>query len=276
MFLGEHRVTKKKVAIKVCPKKNVPRKKIARIRKEYTIMNQLMPHKNIIKLHQVIENDTHICIVMEYAEGGDLFQLIQENGGRLSPKKSWKIIRQLVAALLFMHSNAFSHRDLKPENVFLAKDKSTVLLGDFGFADIWCSYRVQEEGVGSLNYCSPEIISGGSYIGPEVDMWSLGAVLYAMLTGNLPFAAEDPEVVCENIKTANWSLDGTSGEHDPFLHDLLSKLLTPEPIKRAKMIDILEHPWYKYGPLSSRKRRTSEPSFTLHKMVPNLRKTRVA
>ncbi len=270
VYCAKHTTSQKKAAIKICPKKNLSSTKLLRIRKEYTIMSQLTPHENVIKLYQVIESDNFIAIVMEYAEGGDLFQYIKDQGGALEVDDVWRVFRQLVRALMFVHSNGFVHRDLKPENVFLSKGHTTVMLGDFGFADIWNSYEAKHESVGSLNYCSPELLNGGGYVGPEVDMWSLGACLFAMLTGQLPFAADRPRDVRANITAANWSLNvpwcDPRAREDPSLIDLLGRLLNPKPLRRAQILDVLLHPWYRYGPPllpSSRNRSISEPTAPL-------------
>jgi serine/threonine protein kinase len=268
VYEGRHRKTNKRVAIKVVTKSRSEEarasasdnrsagkdvnaavayaKKIQRTRKEYTVMSHLRDHRNITKLLDVVENDKAICLVLELGAGGDLFQHIQRKG-RLSLYESWTIFRQLVAAVAHAHAQGFVHRDIKPENVFLSEDKRTATLGDWGFADVWCSFKDLKEGVGSLNYCSPEIVGGLPYTGPEVDIWSLGTCLYAMVTGNLPFAADSPKQVVMNIKKSNFVLSG-SCEADPLLYDLLSRLLNPKALERAKMADILEHRWFRNGP----------------------------
>jgi len=252
-------------------------KKIQRTRKEYTVMSHLRDHRNITKLLDVIENDRAICLVMELGTGGDLFQLVQQKG-RLSLDESWHIFRQLVSAVSYIHSKGFVHRDIKPENVFVSENHETVMLGDFGFADVWSSFKELKEGVGSLNYCSPEIVCGHSYTGPEVDIWSLGACLYAMVTGNLPFAAATPKQVVTNIKSGNFTLAGCS-EADPLLYDLLLRLLNPNCFERAKMSDILAHRWFRNGPTFAhimKDRRKRVPSSTsVTATVSNRHRTRV-
>jgi serine/threonine protein kinase len=249
-------------------------KKIQRTRKEYTVMSHLRDHRHITKLLEVVENDKAICLVMELGAGGDLFQLIQQKG-RLSLYESWSIFRQLVSAVAHAHAQGFVHRDIKPENVFMSEDKKTATLGDWGFADVWCSFKELKEGVGSLNYCSPEIVGGLAYTGPEVDIWSLGTCLYAMVTGNLPFAADSPKQVVMNIKSSNFALSGC--ETDPLLYDLLSRLLNPDPLERAKMADVLQHRWFRNGPtlahIKERRKRTG--SSTIVPTTKNRHRTRV-
>ncbi len=299
VYEGRHRKTNKRVAIKVVTKSRTEEtraaqgsnrrgsagkdvnasvayaKKIQRTRKEYTVMSHLRDHRHITKLLDVVENDKAICLVLELGAGGDLFQHIQQKG-RLSLYESWFLFRQLVSAVAHAHAQGFVHRDIKPENVFLSEDKKTATLGDWGFADVWCSFKDLKEGVGSLNYCSPEIVGGLPYTGPEVDIWSLGTCLYAMVTGNLPFAADSPKQVVMNIKTSNFVLTG-SCEADPLLYDLLSRLLNPNTLERAKMADLLEHRWFRNGPtlahIKDRRKRTGSATNVL--ATNNRHRTRV-
>ncbi|ELR15000.1 protein kinase domain containing protein [Acanthamoeba castellanii str. Neff] len=257
VYEGRHRKTNKRVAIKVVTKSRTEEtraaqgsnrrgsagkdanasvayaKKIQRTRKEYTVMSHLRDHRHITKLLDVVENDKAICL----------------QKGRLSLYESWFLFRQLVSAVAHAHAQGFVHRDIKPENVFLSEDKKTATLGDWGFADVWCSFKDLKEGVGSLNYCSPEIVGGLPYTGPEVVM---------------------------NIKTSNFVLTG-SCEADPLLYDLLSRLLNPNTLERAKMADLLEHRWFRNGPtlahIKDRRKRTGSATNVL--ATNNRHRTRV-
>ncbi len=239
VYLGVHKHTQKKAAIKICSKQ-MTSKELERVRMEYNVMNQLR-HKNIIRLHGVFENESRLCIVMDYAEGGDLFELIKKKG-KLPVDEARRLFRQLVSALSYMHSKGYMHRDIKPENCLISKEQD-LLLADFGFSNFWSSWKTETEGVGSLNYASPEIISSSrSYTGPEIDVWSMGAVLYTMLTGKLPFYAADTLGVYKKIKKGAWKMEPSIRDH-PEILDLLRKLLEPDPLKRATMIDIYNHPF---------------------------------
>lgn len=243
VYAGLDQVTGKQVALKICSKQLTGRQ-LARLRTEYNVMSNLQ-HKNILKLHGVFENDSRLCLVMDYAEGGDLFEYIKSQK-RLPRNEARRIFKQLVSALSYMHSQGYMHRDLKPENCLLDKD-CNVLLADFGFSNFWSSYKLETEGVGSLNYASPEIItSAATYVGPEVDLWSLGAVLYTMVTGKLPFYASDPTSTHRKIRKGAWRVDGNI-KSDPEVFDLLCRLLEPDPLRRATIWDVINHPYYKNG-----------------------------
>ena len=117
-----------------------------------------------------------------------------------------------------------------------------MLLGDFGFAMTWSPVQTVEEYVGTLNYAAPEIVTHTPYTGPELDMWSLGALLLAMLTARIPFDAPTEEATALKITEAKFKMPvGVSSA----AKDLLAKLLQPNPLKRATMMDVLAHPWMK-------------------------------
>jgi serine/threonine protein kinase len=193
VYAGLDPVTGQQVALKICSKQLTDRQ-MERLRTEDNVMSNLA-HRHIIKLHGVFENDSRLCIVMDYAEGGDLFEHIKAHK-QLPRPEARRLFRQLVSALSYMHSQGYMHRDLKPENCLLDKDRN-LLLADFGFSNFWSSYKLETEGasptttsktkgvgwhcnhqttntqhsigVGSLNYASPEIItSSATYVGPEV------------------------------------------------------------------------------------------------------------
>lgn len=186
VYAGLDTRTGQTVALKICSKQ-LTNKQLARLQTEYKVMSNL-EHRHIIKLHGVFENDSRMCLVMDYAEGGDLFDYIKSSG-RLPRDECRRLFRQLASALSHMHSKGttiepfvpdscleliiseqtgYMHRDIKPENCLLDKQKN-ILLADFGFSNVWSSYKAETEGLGSLNFASPEIItSTASYIGPEV------------------------------------------------------------------------------------------------------------
>jgi serine/threonine protein kinase len=167
-----------------------------------------------VHLFDVVENSKRLCLVMQYAEGGDLFDYVLKSG-KLPQHEAWRIFRQLLDAVNHIHKHGFMHRDIKPENILcvslltsllnvatvsdilivvaaassLDKDLN-VVLGDFGLGGKWSSLSPTNATCGSLNYAAPEILGANYYIGPEVDLWSCGAVLYMMLTGSVPFSAE--------------------------------------------------------------------------------------
>eukprot|EP00005_Dracoamoeba_jomungandri_P002103 CAMPEP_0174254426 /NCGR_PEP_ID=MMETSP0439-20130205/3745_1 /TAXON_ID=0 /ORGANISM="Stereomyxa ramosa, Strain Chinc5" /LENGTH=383 /DNA_ID=CAMNT_0015335993 /DNA_START=86 /DNA_END=1237 /DNA_ORIENTATION=+ len=235
VYVGTHIETGEKVAVKVGKKSPKCRD---RHKREYTVMSRLV-HKNIIKLVQVVENENWLCLIMQFAENGDLFDYILDNNG-LPVEEARRIFKQILDGLRYIHGKGLFHRDIKPENIFLDGGNNP-LIGDFGFSDVWSSFQQNEGSLGTLQYCSPEILSDSpSYVGPEVDLWSVGALLFTMLTAQFPFGSKTDEEVLQKILHGRWNRHkDITGE----VEDLLNKLLTVDPLKRASMVDVLQHPW---------------------------------
>lgn len=203
---------------------------VAQARREHAILTELPPHPHIVHLFDVVENSKRLCLVMQYAEGGDLFDYVLKSG-KLPQHEAWRIFRQLLDAVNHIHKHGFMHRDIKPENILcvslcailmnvatmsdiffvrvaassLDKDLN-VVLGDFGLGGKWSSLSPTNATCGSLNYAAPEILGANYYIGPEVDLWSCGAVLYMMLTGSVPFSAEVRSTAVAMRRTPLWYL----------------------------------------------------------------------
>lgn len=230
------------VAVKIVKKdlqSEKGRKIYNRTKSESRVMSEIN-HKHVCKIMGEVETDANIFLVLQYAANGDLLDRLNAQGP-LSEKQTRKIFKQLVLAINYLHGRGVVHRDLKPENVFF-DENDNVLLGDFGFAMTWSPVQTVEEYVGTLNYAAPEIVTHTPYTGPELDMWSLGALLLAMLTARIPFDAPTEEATALKITEAKFKMPvGVSSA----AKDLLAKLLQPNPLKRATMMDVLAHPWMK-------------------------------
>lgn len=135
-------------------------------------MNYLK-HSNVVGLFDVIENRSYICIVMEFAAGGELFDYITKQT-KLSDFEAHNFFIQFLDALSYCHAQRIVHRDLKAENVFLDSNMQTIKIGDWGFASVFSPGSTIETACGSLDYAAPEILSGRPHVGPEVDVWALG------------------------------------------------------------------------------------------------------
>jgi len=230
------------VAVKIVKKDTSTergRKVITRTLNEAQLMRQLR-HKNICGVIGQLETDTNIFLVMEYASNGDLLDRLNTEGP-IEENEAKRIFLQVLQAVKYMHQKGIVHRDIKPENIFFDA-KNQVLLGDFGFATRWSPLQSLEEYVGTLNYAAPEIVTHTPYTGPELDMWGLGALLLAMLTARIPFDAGSEELVAQKITKAKYKLPAGTSEG---VQDLIRKLLQPNPLKRATLLDVLTHPWFK-------------------------------
>ena len=134
---------------------------------------------------KVMETDTMIYIVTEYAARGDIFDYLVTNGKMSEPEARHKFV-QIVSAVKYCHSHGVVHRDLKAENLLLDSE-SNIKLADFGFSNYYKDDCLLSTWCGSPPYAAPELFEGKKYIGPKADIWSLGVVLYVLVSGMLPF-----------------------------------------------------------------------------------------
>lgn len=185
--LGQHHLTKASVAIKVIDKKSIKtNKQRISVDRELRLM-KLLHHDHIVEVLDVFETKAHYFVVMEHANGGELFEYIVQKG-KLPEEEARRFFRQLILAMNYCHKNSVLHRDLKPENLLLDRQRNIKII-DFGFGNTFHKDRLLDTFCGSPFYAAPEMIQGIKYTGPEVDVWSMGVILYALLSGRLPFDA---------------------------------------------------------------------------------------
>lgn len=191
-------------------------------------------------LYEIIETDTELYLVMEYCEGGELFNYIVDRE-RLTEEEASKFYLQLLAGIDYIHEAGICHRDLKPENLLLDFDNSLKIV-DFGLSNLYEKDEKLSTACGSPCYASPEMIKGKQYNGLSSDIWSSGIVLYAMICGFLPFEDENNAALEAKIIEANLELPSFLSENSK---DLLQKILNPNPLKRLTLSEIRDHPWFK-------------------------------
>lgn len=215
-----------------------------RVLREINILRKLK-HKNIAALIDVISLDDTIFIVMELAEGGELFDFVVSSG-RLSEELSRKYFRQLVSALEYCHGNFIIHRDLKLENILMDEPKRNLKLVDFGLSNIVTPGKLLETHCGSYQYTAPEVMMGEGYVGPASDMWSAGIILYAMVLGSLPFVycGEDWRKILRAAQASEFFMDSSISAE---CQDLLLQLLAPDPYERIHLQEVRYHPWVNEG-----------------------------
>ncbi|XP_026055120.1 NUAK family SNF1-like kinase 1 [Carassius auratus] len=208
------------------------------IQREIEISASLV-HPHIIRLYEVFESRERIVMVMEYASGGELYDYIQDKQ-RLSEEEARHFFRQITSAVQYCHRNGVVHRDLKLENILLDKDLN-VKLADFGLSNRYTRGQCLDTFCGSPLYASPEIINGLPYNGPEVDCWSLGVLLYALVYGSMPFDGTVYSVLKEQIRHGRYKTPDILSE----ARSLIGWMLTVKTEDRATVEDIANHWWLK-------------------------------
>ncbi|EJS42124.1 gin4p [Saccharomyces arboricola H-6] len=210
------------------------------IEREIIIM-KLLNHPNVLRLYDVWETNTDLYLVLEYAEKGELFNLLVERGP-LPENEAIRFFRQIIIGVSYCHALGIVHRDLKPENLLL-DHKYNIKIADFGMAALETEGNLLETSCGSPHYAAPEIVSGIPYQGFASDVWSCGVILFALLTGRLPFDEEDGNIRTLLLKVQKGEFELPSdGEISREAQDLIVKILTVDPERRIKTRDILKHP----------------------------------
>eukprot|EP01137_Pigoraptor_chileana_P031656 Opistho-2@19839 len=237
--LAVHQLTKHKVAVKILNRQKIKSlDMVGKIRREIQNL-KLFRHPHIIKLYEVINTPTDIFMVMEYVSGGELFDYIVKNG-KLSEFEARKFFQQIISGVDYCHRHMVVHRDLKPENLLLDSNLN-VKIADFGLSNMMTDGDFLKTSCGSPNYAAPEVISGKLYAGPEVDVWSCGVILYALLCGKLPFDDEYIPNLFRKIKGGIFALPPHLSED---AKDLLLSMLQVDPLKRITIKQIREHAWF--------------------------------
>ena len=242
--LGTHRITQKKVAIKILDKNKIEsRDDLERIIREMQILTE-MHNPFVIKVYKIYEDKNNFLIIMEYCEGGELFSYIVKKK-RLSEEEASYFFFQLINGIEYIHSKGIAHRDLKPENLLLSKNKILKII-DFGLSNFYDGTKRLQTPCGSPCYASPEMVKGKRYDGFNIDIWAIGVILFAMLCGYLPFEDDenDTDVLFNEIIR-------NKIDYPYFLSklslDILQKILVSDPLQRITIDEIKNHPFYLKG-----------------------------
>ncbi|CAO2588309.1 5'-AMP-activated protein kinase catalytic subunit alpha-2 [Lemmus lemmus] len=238
--IGEHQLTGHKVAVKILNRQKIRSLDVVgKIKREIQNL-KLFRHPHIIKLYQVISTPTDFFMVMEYVSGGELFDYICKHG-RVEEVEARRLFQQILSAVDYCHRHMVVHRDLKPENVLLDAQMNAKI-ADFGLSNMMSDGEFLRTSCGSPNYAAPEVISGRLYAGPEVDIWSCGVILYALLCGTLPFDDEHVPTLFKKIRGGVFYIPEYLNRS---VATLLMHMLQVDPLKRATIKDIREHEWFK-------------------------------
>eukprot|EP01137_Pigoraptor_chileana_P017011 Opistho-2@74453 len=229
---ASHVLTGEKVALKIVPKSEID---VAGF--EIKALKTLR-HPNVVRLFEVIETDEEIVLVLELLPGGELFDYIVARH-RLNEKEARKFIRQMISAIHYCHKNGIVHRDLKLENLLLDKN-GNIKITDFGFSAMYRPGQLMTTFVGSPAYAAPEIIANEQYIGPSADIWSLGVIMFTLITGRMPFNDENQATCLEAILNAKYEVPDTVSAD---ARNLIESILKRRPHERLSLQDIRQHSW---------------------------------
>lgn len=216
------------------------------IEREIIIM-KLLNHPNVLRLYDVWETSKNLYLILEYVEGGELFDLLVEEGP-LEEYEAIRYFRQIIMGISYCHALGICHRDLKPENLLLDHDLN-IKIADFGMAALENNDRLLETSCGSPHYAAPEIVSGLPYHGFESDVWSCGVILFALLTGRLPFDDENIRNLLLKVQNGSFEMPGLE-EITPEAQNLIAKMLTVDPSRRISTQEVLSHPLLQKYPIS--------------------------
>lgn len=204
-----------------------------------------LSHPNIVRLLSTFSTPTHDILVLEYCPNGELYDLITKHPNQLNLHTIRRIFREIVSAVAYLHAHNIVHRDLKLENIVL-DSSNTAKLTDLNLATVINpSQPLLKTPCGSQEYAAPEIVQAQPYDGRKTDVWALGVILFALLTGELPFTVrygERPNKVLHRIARGDYRWPKGSKVNEEA-KDLVSKMLCLNPSKRATVEDILGHPW---------------------------------
>ncbi|XP_077669861.1 serine/threonine-protein kinase MARK1 isoform X4 [Eretmochelys imbricata] len=239
--LARHVLTGREVAVKIIDKTQLNPTSLQKLFREVRIM-KILNHPSIVKLFEVIETEKTLYLVMEYASGGEVFDYLVAHG-RMKEKEARAKFRQIVSAVQYCHQKCIVHRDLKAENLLLDADMN-IKIADFGFSNEFTIGNKLDTFCGSPPYAAPELFQGKKYDGPEVDVWSLGVILYTLVSGSLPFDGQNLKELRERVLRGKYRI--------PFYmstdcENLLKKLLVLNPIKRGSLEQIMKDRWMNVG-----------------------------
>ncbi|XP_077435735.1 serine/threonine-protein kinase SIK1 [Vanacampus margaritifer] len=243
--LAKHKVTKTQVAIKIIDKTRLNPSNLEKIYREVQIM-KLLNHPHIIKLYQVMETKDMLYIVTEYAKNGEMFDHLSSNG-RMSETEARKKFWQILTAVDYCHRHHIVHRDLKTENLLLDANMN-IKLADFGFGNFYNAGEPLSTWCGSPPYAAPEVFEGKEYEGPQLDIWSLGVVLYVLVCGSLPFDNPSLPALKQRVTEGRFRI--------PFFmsqdcENLIRKMLVVDPAKRISVAQIKQHRWMLADPTAA-------------------------
>jgi tRNA A-37 threonylcarbamoyl transferase component Bud32 len=239
--LGTHTMTAEKVAIKVLQKSKIKEAAdVERVSREIAILKKVN-HDQVIRLFEVIDTPQAIYLIMEFCEGGELFDYIVKHT-RIKESVAVRFFHQIIDGIDYLHKVNVIHRDLKPENLLMQRRPEGwhIKVVDFGLSNTNEGNRLLKTACGSPCYAAPEMIAGKKYVGPLADLWSVGVILFAMVCGYLPFEDNSTSQLYKKILRGAYKAPKFISTQ---VHDLIARILNTEPTQRFTVKDIRRHPW---------------------------------
>jgi len=205
------------------------------LRREIEIQSHLR-HPNILRLYGYFYDENRVYLILEYAAKGELYKVLQKEE-RFPEEKASRYVAMLADALRYCHTKHVIHRDIKPENLLLDR-KGDLKIADFGWS-VHAPANRRQTLCGTLDYLPPEMIEGHEH-DSNVDVWSLGVLMYEFLVGVPPFVAEDQSETCRRIAKVDLKFPPYLSEDSK---DLLSRILVRDPKARLSLSECMKHPF---------------------------------
>ena len=241
VYLGLQKLTNRLVAIKCLAKQHfIDEVAKSKIKTEVGVLKNLLGHPHVIKLLEVFENEKYVFFVMEYAANSDLLHYLKDMS-ILGEDEAKVIFYQIASCVRYCHKLGIIHRDIKLDNI-LIDEHFNCKLCDFGVSRYQKYNEMINEQCGTPAYLAPEIVSEKGYKNFGADIWSLGVLLFSIVTGHMPFKASTKDSLNKNILTGNYDFP-EENDLSAELKNLIKKMLTVDPDDRIKIDEIFLHPW---------------------------------
>ncbi|XP_036208082.1 myosin light chain kinase family member 4 isoform X1 [Myotis myotis] len=237
----EEKATGLKLAAKIIKTRGLKDKD--EVKNEITVMNQL-DHVNLIQLYDAFESKNDIVLVMEYVDGGELFDRIIDNNYNLTELDTILFIKQICEGIRHMHQMYILHLDLKPENILCVnRDTKQIKIIDFGLARRYKPREKLKVNFGTPEFLAPEVVNY-DFVSFPTDMWSVGVIAYMLLSGLSPFLGDNDAETLNNILACRWDLEEEEFQNiSEEAKEFISKLLIKEKSWRISASEALKHPW---------------------------------
>lgn len=243
VLLAKDRRTREKFAVKVI-KKQAEMRSMTLIQRELAIL-RMVNHQNIVRLYDLFDSEEKLYFVLEYMQGGALYQVLSEDETLFSEERASLIVKDILQGLVYLHGKGIVHRDVKPENILTTANKwpFTSKLADFGLSNFLGNADALVSKVGTPYFCAREVVTNESY-GTKADLWSLGVVAYEMLSGRKPFEGSHTKSVLYAILDGRWGFPAPEWTNiSAEAKNFISMLICIDVEKRLSAEEALSHPW---------------------------------